>query len=311
MQEDADEKKKLAYKIDFQEAERDINQAAGDINIIKDLNLIAKLESKKGIAHSSDLKDAIRIWRDSFPRPQGSGSSSLFALKVDDCEKHPLYSDLINHLPQSGFDICSRWEKYKNDVNELDETKKYLLLILNKAVSDIFPDLALKFVEFYDFQRSYDYTPPRLNDFECCLPRLIFERLLFDLDIDNELKTAKTREEYEEIVSDIVRIYDIWRWIEDRVEILPVTEKDNSIIWGEDGEMELIRVPKKDSNSLKRGKEKAVLLFLEGSPNIEDIKNKIFKNFRSLEKERAQIIKELDRSLYCQCYSGECRYLGN
>lgn len=298
----------LTYEIESQQASRDIHQAGRDIKIINNLPVAAM--SELCIAHTSNLMDAIKIWLENFPKPPGSDNSIFFFNKVKDCEKHPLYSDLRNHLPQSGFDVCSRWEQYKSDVEELDKTKKDLLTSLQKAISDILPDLELKFVEFYDLMGAYDYDPPRLNDFECSIPRLIFKSLLFELDIDNEkLKATKTRDEEEEIQISIMRIYEIWNWIEDRVKNLPIMEKDNSVIWGKDDDMELIRVPKKDSNSLHQGKDSAVLLFLKGSDNINRIRGNIFKCNKLLEQEREQLIKELEKSLYCQLFSGKCRYL--
>jgi 5'-methylthioadenosine/S-adenosylhomocysteine nucleosidase len=249
------------------------------------------------LLHTLQLKKVIMNWVENFPK----------------CEQN-LFSDLSKHLPQSGFHVCDEWEKYKSDVKELDKAKKDLLTALQKAISDLFPDLELKFVEFYDFHptRAYDYYPPRLEDYECCLPRLMFDHLLFELDIDDEmLRAAKTREEYYEIESSIMRIYDIWRWIEDRVKSLPIVEKDNSVIWGKDEDMELIRVPKNDLNRLLEGKNGFIKFFSEETDEINILKNNIYEKVKSLKQEREYIIKELKLSLCCESYSGDCRYLGS
>lgn len=98
---------------------------------------------------------------------------------------------------------------------------------------------------------------------------------------------------------------------EDRIKILPISKKDNSVIWGEDGNMELIRLPKNHANSLIHGKDKVLSFFVDGPDST--IKNKvkeIFDKFGLLDQEREELIKELERSLYCVCFSGDCKYLG-
>lgn len=271
-----------------------------------------EIPPERRVAHTADLKAAIRWWRDYFPKPPGSGYSSNFFAMVEHCEKHSLYPDLSNHLPQSGFDVCSRWYQYKNDVKELDNAKKDLLSALEKAVSDIFADLQLSFVKYYDMSEPFDSYPPRLNDFDCCIPNVVFDHLLFCLDIDDErLNSAQTEEEELKIQSDIEKSYEIWHWRKERIKILPILEGRDSAIWGEDGNIELIRVPKSHSSSLIQGKEKALSLLLDG-PDVS-IYNKakyIIDKTLFLEKERSDLIRELDRSLYSICFSGDCKYLG-
>lgn len=309
MQEDRRDKSKVEkegvhYEAESQHASRDINQAGRDVFVISNQPL-----ADEQITHTSDLKAAINIWLENFPKAPGSTNSALFFYKVKECEKHPLYSDLSNHLPQSGFDVCGKWEQYKDHVRYLDKLKNDLLTNLQEAISEVFPGIELKFVEFYNPQKAYDYYPPGLKDFECNLPRLIFESLLFELDINNEkVKMAKNREA-EEIDLDISRIYDIWNHIENYVKNLHVTEKDNSVVWGKDEYIELIRMPKKYRDVLDQGMQKAVSIYLIGSEDINFIKNNIFNESRSLDKEREELLKELEQSLYCRLFSGVCRYL--
>jgi|LDZT01.1.fsa_nt_gi hypothetical protein len=272
----------------------------------------SEIPPERRVAHTADLKAAIKWWRDYFPKPPGSRYSSNFFATVEHCEKHSLYPDLSNHLPQSGFDVCRRWDQYKNEVKELDNAKKDLLSALEKAVSDIFADLQLNFVEYYDMSESFDSYPSRLNDFDSSLPSLVFDHLLFCLDIDiDRLNSAETEKKYMEILSDEMEGYNIWYRREERIKILPILEDGDSAIWGEDGYIELIRVPKGHSSSLIQGKENALSLLLDGPDATINNKAKyIIDKTQFLEKERYDLIQELDRSLYSKCFSGDCKYLG-
>jgi hypothetical protein len=249
---------------------------------------------------------------DNFPKPPGSASSSFFFRKVENCENHSLFPDLINHLSQSGFNVCSRWTRYKEGVKELDTIKRELLSAIEKTISDIFPSLQLKFVDVPDLERFFeDFNPIRLEDFECCLPSLMYNYLLFELDIDDErLKIARTREEYEEIYNDITGRRNYSGSIEEDIKKSYLSEMGNSVSWGRGWIMELIRVPKSYSSSLGQGIEKAAAFFSEGSETTIDLVQNIFDKYKLLEREKKLILDELNRSLYCQCFSGDCRYLG-
>jgi len=198
----------------------------------------------------------------------------------------------------------------------MEAAKKDLLTALEKWVSNIFSGLELNFVEYIDLTGFYDSHATRLKDFECSIPRLLFSNLLYELDIDfDKLESAKTEEDYEKINSGLMRNYDIWSLREDRIKILPISENDNSVIWGEDGNMELIRLPKNHENSLIHGKDGVLSFFSEGKDSIRDdnvkyIYHGLLQSYEFLEKERGGIIKELERSLYCMSFSGDCRFLG-
>jgi hypothetical protein len=105
--------------------------------------------------------------------------------------------------------------------------------------------------------------------------------------------------------------YDIRAWRVERMMHLLIVEKDNSFIWGEDENMELIRLPKRYERVLIQGKDKVLTFFSDGPDQaIENKVLQIHRRFRLLEQERDYMIKELERSLYCMSFSGDCRYLG-
>jgi hypothetical protein len=270
---------------------------------------IAEVPSQRCEAHTADLKEAIKIWMKNFPDPPGSTSGQAFLYSVGKCEEHPLYSDLSNHLLQTGFDACDRWRRYKVGAMELDRQKKELLIAIENAISDIFPGPELKFANFFDPTLNHDFDISGLNDFECSFPNLIQEYLLYGFYIPN-VDLAETQEEREVIDHDISLISSYWNDMEERVRNLPVTVYGNSILWGQDRDMELMRVPSDYLDSLNQGKENAIAFFFNRSETINDKVKNIFRKFEVLITQKEDLIEELNRSLYCQCFSGNCRYLG-
>lgn len=83
--------------------------------------------------HTLNLKDAIRTWIYDFSEPckeypldGGKLSSDI----IHACESHVLFPDLTNHLPNMCSTVCSDWESYKKELEELDDLKGTLLRAL-------------------------------------------------------------------------------------------------------------------------------------------------------------------------------------
>ena len=100
--------------------------------------------------HSLNLKDAIRTWIydlsitepcHEHPLVGGKSSSDVIAA----CENHVLFSDLTNHLPNLGSTVCSDWNTYKKELEELDKLKEILLFSIEDEIRKCFRGINLVF----------------------------------------------------------------------------------------------------------------------------------------------------------------------
>ena len=218
------------------------------------------------------MKKAIKNWIENFPKVPYSENSLEFFGAVDKCEQYPLFKDLLNHLPESGYDICQQWEKFKNGVNEKDRKKTDLLELIEKSISDVFKGLELKFVRRCN----------NLNDYECYLAFLIYDIILWSrIDIikaDRKYMCLKNEEEQDKYYHELDEYKTISDITEDRLRNMIIFEKGDSAIWGETKETfnpayiepcECIRVPKKDIDILRQGIDDAISIFTKSTPEID------------------------------------------
>ena len=264
--------------------------------------------------HTADLHKAINSWIENFPEPPHSKKSFEFSINADKCEQHILFSDLCHHLSESGFGVYGRWESYKANVIKLDNMKYDLLNIIKSNISEIFVGLDLKFVNRSD----------NLNDYECSLPMLLFNYLL-DLKIHGkvgplQIRNARTNEEQCEIESELMRDICSLELVMGRIQDMIFINRADSVFWGETGDMarklganerlECICVPKSDLDAIKGVKKQVVSCFRRPPAKIESLSDDIIKKVIQLSKERDGMLNELEHSLYCLSFSGDCKYLG-
>lgn len=261
-------------------------------------------------AHTRHVKTAIENWIKNFPRPPHLENTYQentyrgFSASVKKCEEHLLFDDLRNHLSASGFDVLDKWENYKDEVKDLERLEKRLLEMMKLNISQIFDKLPIKFV---------NNTDALSEDYQCSIPQLVFnftlEEYTFDMRCSNAMKKARNDEEAHEIYSDLSSSLSIHLLINS----LPLFERGESIIWGDYKVypcFQLLRIPRKDKDILMHGMDRA-LAFI-GNPPLEITNgiSEIADKLKQLDQERENIRTELKSALYCQCFSGECRYLG-
>jgi hypothetical protein len=259
-------------------------------------------------AHTLVLKEAIENWINNFPNPPHLENAYLRL--VEKCEDHLWFSDLCNHLPASGFDVLEKWQKYKKDVQDLDKFERDLSKMMEQDISKIFDGLELRFVENYNSLES---------DCQCSLPHLILrraiEREVLDLNDSMRLEDAETKEKYEEIMDDINGALSNLAYDEELIKEMPLIEKGNSLLWGFEPEnwppsIQILRLPKRDKEAFMRGKDQAISYFIHPPSEIRNKVSELGRELKRLGQERENMLKELKRLLYCQCFSGDCRYLG-
>lgn len=262
-----------------------------------------KIPSQLREKHTAALYPAIAYWLEYFPMPPESGDSRKFFRDVKLCEQHQLYHDLVNHLPQSDFNVCDRWEQYKADVKEIDILRSDLQKQIESDISGIFNGLKLRYV------RSWEY----LKDYDCYLPKLILEYILgakkYTELRDIRLEKAKTDEEYDRIESELLDDYLEPENMAGYIKSMDFIEIGDSILGGCSGYIKYIMVPKKDRDVLTQGKDKAASYLLHPPAEIDKKAEAIMKKIALLYREREYMIKELERSIYCLSFSGDCRYL--
>jgi hypothetical protein len=100
-----------------------------------------EISSEIRAAHTDDLKMAIKNLIENFPQIPYHKDGFEFFDAVNKCDQYPLFRDLLNHLPESGYDICQQWAKYKNGVKEEDKKKRELEELIERRISDIFKGL--------------------------------------------------------------------------------------------------------------------------------------------------------------------------
>lgn len=257
--------------------------------------------------HTLELKPVIEKWIKNFPCPPHledtyqKNTYRGFSASIKVCEEHLLFSDLLNHLPESGFEVSDRWERYKNVIGELEKIEDHLMEMIEQNISQIFDKLPIKFVN-----NSY-----LESDYQCRIPRLAFdfalEEYTFEIRYSHAVKKARDDPEAYRIYNDLESSISNHAIID----FLPLVEKGESIIWGDDFTgPHLLRIPKKDKDILMNGMDRALAAISDPSTEISNGIIEIADRLKRLDQEREYMLKELQSSLYCQCFSGDCRYLG-
>jgi len=249
--------------------------------------------------HTLELRAAIENWIKHFPNPPHlENTYSRFSASVKKCEGHLLFDDLCNHLHASGFDIFDKWENYKDEVKNLEIFENHLLETMKLNISKIFDKLPIRFVN--------DYTS-LYSDYQCSIPRLVLDHILKDYALDLRMKNAQTDEEAEALNNE-------WSLPIDFIADPPLLESGDSIIWGHPEAQspcwQLLRIPKRDKDAFMQGKERTIAFITHPPPEIKSGIRELADKIERLDQERENMLKELQSSLYCQCFSGECRYLG-
>jgi hypothetical protein len=275
---------------------------------------IIEISPKIRAEHTKELKPTIENWIESFPKVPESENFHEFRLEVKKCESFPLFKDLFMHLSKSDYDISQNWERFKNDIDELERDKKAALGIIEKSTSDIFKGLRLTFVKRYN----------NLRDYECACAHLIYSNLIYVRlgisKVNRKYPLCSDEEEYDKYQHELDK-FEAWScMVKDRLNEMLIFGEDDSVIWGEDNTIfdrypyperwECIRVPAKDIESLKKGKDEATSFFSVLTPEIDRSINEIVERMIRLEDERKAIMDELQDSLYCKSFQGECKYLG-
>ncbi|MCX6668823.1 MAG: hypothetical protein NTV25_03330 [Methanothrix sp.] len=261
-------------------------------------------------AHTLDLKAAIENWISNFPNPPHlentyqENTYRAFSASVKKCEEHSLFDDLRNHLSASDFEVFDEWENYKDEVKDLERLEKRILDTLELNISQIFDKLPIRFVKNYDSLQE---------DYQCSIPQLVFDHILEDLTLNliyaYEMRKAQTDEEAQEIYNKMSYPPPI-----DFFAGSPLIESGDSIIWGYLESLiphyQLLRIPKREKDTLMQNKGRANAFITNPPTEINDGIREIADKLKQLDQERENILKELKSSLYCQCFSGDCRYLG-
>jgi len=164
-----------------------------------------------------------------------------------------------------------------------------------------------------------------LRDYECSLPFLIHENVIYTRIgiIKAYMKNKGISDEEERMEKEAQEVGGCERcldMLEDRLHNMILFEKEESIIWGETKDVfkripcierwECIRVPKKDIDTLRKCIDKPISVFTESSPEMEETIASIIAEVHQLEQHREHLIKELQDSLYCKIFLGDCKYLG-
>jgi hypothetical protein len=236
--------------------------------------------------HTSDLKEAIQAWITSYPEPKvGNPFEEAYRYRneIEQCEKHPLFADLSNHL--SDYEVCSKWEKYKLNIETLERDKWLLLRLIEGKIQECFSGLDLRFIPDSEYG---------MEDYFCTFIHIAAYHLILDL-------------------SGRVAGEDAWNAYSDAIYQTKSNTKlieNGSIQWALKMEGEILQVPKEKQDILMKGIDNYIR-FLE---NIEDssliAKGKdIMSEVNALRRERDAMIKELKDALFHFSFPGDCRYL--
>jgi hypothetical protein len=111
------------------------------------------------IKHTSDLKEAIKNWKNFVPKPTCESDSDEVLEDIKTSENHLLFTDLRNHLHLLYSDICTKWKDYKDELRNFGEMKRALLDAIRGEILKRFKGLDPRF--FSDEDHDYE-----LRDFE-------------------------------------------------------------------------------------------------------------------------------------------------
>jgi len=257
--------------------------------------------------HTLELREAIENWIQHFPNPphlENTYQENVyrgFLTSVKKCEDHLLFPDLLDHLHASGFDISDKWENYKSKVKGLEISENHLMKMIELNISKIFDKLSIRFVKNFD---------PLREDYQCSIPLLVFgfafEEYTLEIRYSNAVRKARNDEEAHEIYCDLSSSLSNHVLLN----FSPLFEKGDSIIWGDLPGPQLLRIPRKDKDILVQGMDRALAFIDNPPPEIKKGISEIADKLKLLDQEKENMLKELKSSLYCQCFSGDCRYLG-
>ena len=237
--------------------------------------------------HTSDLKEAIKIWKGCVPKPTCEYDLGEVLEAIKTSENHPLFPDLRNHLP----DICTKWKDYKDELIKLGGMKSALLDAIKCEVLKCFYGLDLRFVFPEDYDYDYEYE---LRDFES-VP-------LHDYVYGNILALAQSGDE------DQWAGYNKYQKILDRFKDDPIIDKGSSAQWGDSAVH--VRVPKELRPILAGGVNRFRSFFEDVEKSeLMNMGNDITKKVETLQQKRDDLIRELDLLLYHSSFPGDCKYL--
>jgi hypothetical protein len=202
----------------------------------------------------------------------------------------------------------------KNGVEDEDKKKEELLKLIEKKISAIFRGLKLKFVRHYN----------NLSDYECSLPFLIYNTLInYEIgtnEVERRFRAVSNEEEDKKFIHELSQCHASFFMTVDRFSEMIIFEKGNSAIWGETEEIfkkipaierwECVRVPKEDIAILQKGKDQAISIITESTPEIERSIESIIATIDQLEKNREYLVNDLRGSLFYKVFLGDCKYLG-
>ena len=222
--------------------------------------------------HTLNLKDAIRTWIYDFSEPckeypldGGKLSSDI----IHACESHVLFPDLTNHLPNMCSTVCSDWESYKKELEELDDLKGTLLRALGGEIRNCFE--GLKFIFPYNDQYN--------------LPEIVYN-IVVGLQAGQE-----GYDSYENALY----------WLRNT----HIQEQSDHIFWGE----YLTVPAKNRDLLEKGVSEFITFFENAVDGEFNDLGRDIVIKVDSLKRKRDKIIRELDRLLKYTSFPGECEYL--
>jgi hypothetical protein len=236
--------------------------------------------------HSEGLKDAIQQWIASFPAPNAGypfDPDNKYQDGIKKCQDHLLFMDLENHLPEMGYKVWRDWGKYKEDLLKLQMMKEDLLVIIKNDISKCFKGIKLIFIS----------TDEGMGPYQCYMVQKILYNLV--LDLSGRISGEEANDNY---------IDAIWGF-KDHSEII---EKD-MIMWKIVDTF--IIVPKEKRDLLIAGVENFKILVEDTieKPYVKKEGKEIMRKIKDMERNRSELIGELQDALQYYTFPGECKYL--
>ncbi len=238
--------------------------------------------------HTEELKKAINAWITYFPEPKIGDpfkESEAYKKSIVSCENHLLFPDLSKHLPSPNYEVCSKWETYKTNLEKLEKEKWALLCSVENEIKKCFCGLKLSFLPNSDCG---------IKDYYCTFINVSTYLIILCLSGKEEDESAW---------------YSYQSALYDTKHNTKMVEND-SILWAYKMEGEIVQVPKKERDLLIKGIDNYIA-FLENIPNSEFISKgkNIVTTAKELQLERDAMIKELKDALFIYSFPGDCRYL--